>query len=75
MPHSKIVLANLLSVANEQVQLFWRTFDQPVWKDEEVYNAVIDAIERGVNFKVAVQRDSRRESTTEEILLDYRIPI
>lgn len=75
LPHSRIVMTNLLSVASEEVNLFWRTLNQPLWRDEGVYNAVIDAIERGVNFKVAVQQSKGRDSATQEILLDYNIPI
>jgi len=75
LPHSRIVVSNLLSVANQEINIFWRNLRQPLWRDEGVYNEVIDAIERGVRFKVAVQQDEGRESATEEILLDYNIPI
>lgn len=75
LPHSRIAVSNLLSVANQEINIFWRNLRQPIWRDESVYSEVIDAIERGVNFKVVVQQDEGRESPTEEILLDYNIPI
>lgn len=82
LEHTAIVLDNLVSTANEKINLFWRTLEQPVWNTERVYTAVEKAINRGVDLKVAVQdtvtvQDTNRRGLSQVrfIFYNHKVPV
>ncbi len=76
LDHTAVVLDNLVSTANKEINLFWRTLEQPIWNSERVYAAFEGAINKGIELKVVVQ-DTERNSLSQvrRLFYDYQIPV
>lgn len=74
--HTAIVLDNLVSMADKEINLFWRTLEQPVWNRERVYAAFETAINKGIELKVVMQEPERNSlSQVRRLFYDYKITV
>ena len=74
--HTAVVLDNLVSAADKEINVFWRTLDQPALNSDRVYVAFERAINRGIDLKLVVQETGENGlSRVRRLFRDYQIPI
>ena len=73
--HTAVIINEIFCHAQQEVKIFCSCLNHDVWDDTKIKESFLEAIKRGVIFKIVTQKEIDKETKLKNTFEEFHVPI